>query len=325
MILLSVSSVICLTTNSWVIIWVLLEINTLAFCTLIKTFSKEKKRISEIRIKYFIIQSVSSGLLLFSSISIKTQHKTFKLCSIFALIALLIKIASSPFQQWFVNIVKKSKRKNGAILITWQKLAPVYLVIYQTKAFVWPFLILSRLVGAISQINKKEFKEIIAFSSVFNLRWILLAITFNTKIFILFSLIYWISVIIIIYVVKKSKIKEIRLSSNITTKKWVILTVVLNLAGIPPLAGFLAKWIVFTESLVNQSIAIVTILLVIRRVNLYVYTRIINRSVINNTKYNQKSNSKSEKILTKVILTTNLTPILVLTIYRKRQKNGLFW
>ena len=193
-----VRSLTCIIINSWVIIWIMLEINTLSFCFLVKTERKQKETITEIRIKYFIIQSLSSALLISGGICRKIwSNRELNLRSLIV-IALIIKIAAPPFHKWFVNIVQKIRLKTNSILMTWQKLAPVYLIIFQIKLVVIPFVFISALIGRIIQINKKKVTEIMAYSSVFNLRWILVGIITRLKTIILYSALYWGSVITVI-------------------------------------------------------------------------------------------------------------------------------
>jgi len=304
----------CFITNSWIVIWILLEINTLSFCSIIKTLSKQKKSLTEMRIKYFIIQSVSSSLLLFSALIIKEKENLLIPILTLIVISLIVKIASAPFQQWFVEIVKFSKWKNRTILITWQKLAPCYLVIYQIKAIVLPFIIFSAWVGRILQLNKTNIIEIIALSSVFNIRWIIFAIVVNTKIFLLFRSIYWISVWLSIKIIQDFSIKKISREPTQSNRRWYYFVVMINLAGIPPLAGFLAKWITFSEGVKITSMLTITVLLVISSINLFIYLRAINLISTKNTTKRQKEVKQSKKKLIITIIVANVFPIVIIAI-----------
>jgi NADH:ubiquinone oxidoreductase subunit 2 (subunit N) len=73
--------------------------NTLSFCFLVKTERKQKERITEIRIKYFIIQSLSSALLIRRGIIRKIwSNRELNLANLIV-VALIIKVASSPFHK----------------------------------------------------------------------------------------------------------------------------------------------------------------------------------------------------------------------------------
>lgn len=303
----------------------MLEINTLSFCCLIKTFSFEKKTIAEIGIKYFIIQSISSSILVFSCIAFYLNILIITFAIFIGAIALSIKIGCSPFHQWFINIVKITKWKNRTVLITWQKIAPVFLIVYQMKQLFYIFIIFSVVTGSLSQINKSIVIEVIAFSSVFNLRWIILAITLNIKILLVFSIIYWIAVVIVIVVVYETKIQKINRESVKVIKKWNYFIIIINLAGIPPLAGFLAKWVVFKEILNFSITRITTTFLLIRRINLYIYLRLINVMMTNVVYPKQKRYKKERKTLSLVVFIINVFPLVIIAMYRKRLQKGLFW
>ena len=303
----------------------MLEINTLAFCCLIKTFSLEKKFNTEIGIKYFIIQSISSSILVFSCILLNLNITFITFIIYLRVIALRIKIGCSPFHQWFINIVKTTKWKNRTILITWQKIAPVFLILYQAKFLFYIFMILSVFIGRLSQINKRYIIEIIGFSSVFNLGWMILAISLNRKILFFFSFIYWSSVLLVMLTIYKSKIIKINSEFVKITEKWNYFIVIINLAGIPPLAGFLAKWIVFKEILNISIILITTTFLVIRRINLFIYLRLLRLSVTVNTSRKQKTFKKRIKSFSKTIVMLNVFPLVMVINYRIRLKKGLFW
>jgi NADH:ubiquinone oxidoreductase subunit 2 (subunit N) len=300
--------------NTWLSIWVILEINTLSFCVIIKSQGKEKKNILEIRIKYFIIQSISSAFLLLSSISTKITKSLLIALFTLRIRALIIKSAAAPFHQWFISIVKSIKWKRATILMTWQKLAPTFLVLYQIKNIIYTFIATSLFVGAISQINKNKTLQIIAFSSVFNLSWILLAILINTKLFLRFSVIYWTTVVITIIILNLLKI-EVILKENIeSTDKWTYLIIILNLGGIPPIIGFLAKWLVFSEALANKYTITIRMILIIRRLNLYIYIRMLNFIVIRQTQNKQKRPKKNSKKLSIFITTLNRIPLIITVI-----------
>lgn len=309
--IITITSLNCIIINSWIIIWIMLEMNTLSFCFLVKTERKQKEIITEIRIKYFIIQSLSSALLIRRGI-IRKIWSNRRLTSLIV-VALIIKIAASPFHKWFVNMVKKIRLKNNTLLITWQKLAPVYLTIFQIKMVVLPFVIISALIGRTIQINKNKMVEIIAYSSVFNLRWILVRIIVRTKTIILYSILYWSSVITVITFLFISEFSLTNLENANQYNKYTYLIRGANLGGIPPRLGFISKVIVINEILKNKMAIMSTLLLMIRRVNIYIYIRIFNFVIIKKTEKRQvinKANKKIERIFIVIII----LPIIVICL-----------
>jgi NADH:ubiquinone oxidoreductase subunit 2 (subunit N) len=139
---------------------------------------------------------------------------------------------------------------------------PVFLIIYQNKTILFLFIIRSSVLGSSFILNKKSFKEILALSSIFNLSWILCAITIRLKILLLFSAIYWARLIPFIEDLLKIRNKPILFIKTI------------NLAGIPPLILFLAKWVTLSGMLKSNLILSAALILTIRSVNAFVYLRI---------------------------------------------------
>jgi NADH:ubiquinone oxidoreductase subunit 2 (subunit N) len=68
-----------------------------------------------------------------------------------------------------------------------------------------------------------------------------------------------------------------------------------NLAGIPPTSGFLAKWLVITQSLSQKIAVLTTSILVIRSINLYIYIRTFTPIVVKSFKKTQKEKDSSSK------------------------------
>jgi len=311
--------ILCLIINSWLFVWIFLELNTICLCSLIRLKDKQKTfSRSEIAIKYFIIQSVSSSILVLGLLVRKENNNTIFL--ILRIIAIMIKLAASPFHQWFISVTKNSKLTNNITLITWQKLAPTYFLIFLLKNIIMIFLVLSAFVGSISQINKKLIIEIIAFSSIFNLRWMIVRIIVSMKIFFLFCLIYWTSVLIIMFAIKNI-LKINTQIEKISSNKVIMLMILGNLAGIPPILGFLAKWMVFTENLKTGLLTVTTVLLISSAINFYIYLRMAPQ--IFNEKISQTKTSSNIKF--RIIAAIIMTPIFIILVYRACLNKGLFW
>jgi len=309
---LTISVGACILRNSWILIWVALEINTLAFCSIIKNSPKTK--ITELRIKYFVIQSVASVLLVSRITISKSPKLTLTFLVFIPLLSLLVKIAASPFQEWFVGITKNSGIKPAFILITWQKLAPLFLLLYQIKNILCLFIIISLISGRILQIDKILFLEILAYSSVFNLSWLIVAMTINNTLFLVFCLIYWTSVLLVILFIKNSKQKKINTTPNTRKEKWTLLLIMANLAGLPPIAGFLAKWMLIKEFAATQILMLIITGLILRSVNFFVYTRIITKNILKNSNQIQISPKQSTKVNTTLFIVSMLFPIPLIYI-----------
>uniref|UniRef100_UPI00315DF6BE NADH dehydrogenase subunit 2 n=1 Tax=Ceratozetella imperatoria TaxID=3127034 RepID=UPI00315DF6BE len=314
-ILIMLSSAMCLSSNSWVSIWFLLEVNTLSFCVYMKSFVPSlKKNATTNSISYFIIQSVASSILIFSALYSKMELGKNSTCLAIMAMSLMIKMAAVPFHTWFINIVKKSNWKANVIVMTWQKLAPTFLVIYQMKILVLPFILMSSFVGCLSQMNKVTLKEIMAFSSVFNISWSILSILCNMKLFILFMTVYWMSVLMSMSLIFLAKSKSMSTQPTEKIEKWILFTVMINLAGVPPLAGFVSKWLVLLESITMKVVILTSILLVISSMNLYIYMRMINSNIMKSMEKNQIVSKKSTKSMTSIVILISMATFPIVFI-----------
>ena len=93
-------------------------------------------------------------------------------------------------------------------------------------------------------------------------------------------------------------------------RKFSYLIAITNLGGIPPRLGFLAKIIVVAERLKTKMLLISTLLIVIRRINIYIYLRIFNFIIIKKTNKTQIIN-RSSKLIDKIMILSISLPILI--------------
>lgn len=307
---LILTPVMCVIRNSWLVLWVALEVNTLSFCTLIRNQTKKYiKRAKESAIKYFIIQSVASAVLV---IYLSTQKNLGSTEILFfgGTIAVLIKLAASPFHRWFVEVIKKTTLKNRIILITWQKLAPIYLLMFMMKPLIVLSMLLSTLIGRALQLTTKTILEIMALSSIFNLGWIIMALLSRTKTLLIFTGLYWISIMLVIAPLTKIKIRNIEKDVSSKFNPWSIIVIMATLAGLPPTIGFLAKWATVTQALKTKALILVRVILILRTVNFYIYLRTTLTIIISNQSNKQKRTKKATPGIMLATMIMNL-PILM--------------
>ena len=169
----------------------------------------------------------------------------------------------------------------------------------------------SSLIGSLLILNKKLIKEILAYSSIFNLRWIIMAISLNIKVFLGFTIIYWIVVILFLLIATKRNTKLIREIEKNLKGKETILFLISILGGIPPLIGFLTKWIVFSIAIKIIIKTICTTMLIIRTLNLYTYIRTVSPVLIKRTTKMQKNTNKSSFNLTWLLVVLNTLMLIV--------------
>lgn len=247
---------------------------------------------SESSIKYFIIQAIASSIFLISIIIIITKSKITSESilfnkSIYLIIntTICLKLGAAPLHFWFPEIIEGLNWINRLILLTWQKIAPIIILIYTVKSnlFISIIIIISTFIGRIGGLNQTSLRKILAFSSINHIGWIFRSIIINEIIWIIYFLIYSIINISIILSFKQIKIfflKQIFSSNNFNKNiNFLIAINILSLGGLPPFLGFLPKWIIIQNIRIN-SFFITLFIIIITLITLYFYIRIIYSNLI---------------------------------------------
>nr|SPC34981.1 NADH dehydrogenase subunit 2 [Paraleius leontonychus] len=310
---LALTTSTCFFANSWLIVWVLLEINTLCFCSLsFKKMEMSSDLMKESLMKYLVVQSIASAILILTMILKETNKNLSPLLLSAMVMALMIKMAAAPFHTWFIQVSKKSSWLSNQILFTWQKMIPTYLVVFQPKKMIMPFIIASAVLGSLFLMNKKSFKEIMALSSVFNISWMLAAVSVSLKMMLTFSLIYWTSLIFFIKEITRSKMESFN-EKDSSSNKVLLFSKTINLAGIPPLMLFTAKWMTFYHLVKIKMMVLPSLILILSSVNIYIYLRMASTMLLKNTTKEQKNKKGGYNYKGSIFLLTNIITLQMLT------------
>lgn len=218
-------TIIVLSSSSWILIWLGLELNLISFLPFINLNRNQKKN----RIIYYLVQSYGSLLILFGGLLEENFLRFFWL----VLVGMILKIGIIPFHFWVPTIIIDFNIFQCFVLLTWQKLAPLsILLIINFDSLIWTLVILNRVVGSIIVINSVDIRLVILFSSINHIRW-LFSILSNVKLLWFYLIIYFILLIPIFINLNNFII-------NVEINKSLMLNI-LNLGGIPPLRGFFLK------------------------------------------------------------------------------------
>lgn len=327
-------TIIVLTSSHWILTWIGFEINILAVIPiLIKKFNP---RAIEASTKYFLIQATASMLLIIG-ITINLLHtgqwtilnNLNPTASTLITIALAIKLGLAPFHFWVPEVTQGISLSSGIILLTWQKIAPLS-VLYQISPNINPKLllliaILSVLIGGWGGLNQTQLRKILAYSSIAHIGWISTILIYNPTIILLNLIIYIIITLsTFILFIHNSTTTTLALSqtwNKIPLITSLILILILSLGGLPPLSGFIPKWIIIQELTKNEIIIIPTFLAITALLNLYFYIRLTYATALtifpstNNIKIKwQFENTKKTIFLPPLIVISTilipLTPII---------------
>ena len=264
-----------LSSEAWFSIWAGLEFNLISFIPLL--MSKPTINSTEASIKYFIIQALASVILLLSIIIINTIP--ISIIYIILISALLVKIGAAPFHQWVPNVISAISWSNVLIILTWQKIAPIFILIKSIISSHNFFLLisasLSALVGGIGGINQTQARTLIAFSSIGHIGWITAAIIIDIKLTIIYFIIYVLTLFPLTYIFNLLSFKFLNSALNLINipPSTATLTFLLffSLGGIPPFLGFLPK-LLLIKIIISYNLFIPLIFLIIGSlINLYYY------------------------------------------------------
>nr|QOL00894.1 NADH dehydrogenase subunit 2 [Chorthippus aethalinus] len=297
---LMMGTILSISSNSWLGVWMGLEINLLSFTPML---TNSNMMMNESAIKYFIVQAMASTMLLFSILLIQMKYmiswEKQLIPSMMIWSSLLLKIGAAPFHFWFPEVMKASSWINCLILMTWQKIAPMMVLSYciQLKTFIFLVNILSIYIGAMGGLNQTSLKQILAYSSISHLGWMISSLIVSENVWELYFLVYSLLSMIMVLLFKSmnlSMLNQIYTANNVKTEiKFILFLSLLSLGGLPPFLGFLPKWIIIQLLIENNMTTIMTIMVVLTTITLYYYLRISFSALI--LSYSENSWSLSIK------------------------------
>nr|AIW06182.1 NADH dehydrogenase subunit 2 [Ideopsis vulgaris] len=279
------STLISISSNSWLGCWIGLEINLLSFIPLISNSNNLMN--SEASLKYFLTQTIASINFLFSILLKMFFMKNFLLNDLFSIMinmSLLMKMGSAPFHFWFPNIIEGLSWLNCFILMTWQKISPMILLSYYFNMnFILIIMIMNTIIGVIGSFNQNSIRKLLAFSSINNLGWMLASILISESIWNLFFIMYSFLNMIMCFIFYLINIFYINQMYNFNLNFFIKISIMINfmsLGGLPPFLGFFSKWIVINFLINNNLILICFFFIMMSLIMIFVYIRIIYSSLL---------------------------------------------
>lgn len=315
---------IMISSNHLLLLYLGIELLSLSLYSII-AFNKKSIYSSEAAVKYYILGAMSSGFLLFgisliygltgsllydeiyqqinllnlSNIDqdIRVLGLIFSLTFIF--ISLAFKFGAAPFHMWIPDVYHGSLITTTLLLSTVPKIAIFIILIkllglvFSGLAIFWSDIlqilaVLSIIIGNITAIAQTNIKRMLAYSTIANIGFILLALSvgsFDSFVASMFYVLTYIMTTILAFGLlselfsNNKAIEEIKDLSGLAKSNpvvaFMIMTIMLSYVGIPPFLGFHAKLFVI-QSLVQSSNILLSIFAVIMTViGSYYYLRVI--------------------------------------------------
>nr|QGQ56376.1 NADH dehydrogenase subunit 2 [Brachystomella parvula] len=316
---LILGTLMAISASSWFTAWMGLEINLMSMTPII--INKINFLTVEASIKYFLIQAMSSLILIFSSFLSYTSQKWGFLLSFdnMYFMSLSLKAGIAPLHFWFPQVIMCSNWIQCMVMLTWQKIAPFILMSYLNSKLMSAFIISSALIGTLGGMNQINIKMILVYSSIINSAWMLSLSSTNEIFWWMYFLSYTFMTFSASYVFIKisiEKISSLHKMSLPSLAKIVFLMNFLSLAGLPPFLGFFIK-IMAINMLMENNMNLLTIIILITTsiLSFYFYLRTSYSSLfINETSLSIKSMVETTVYLKIIFLLSMFSSLGILMI-----------
>nr|YP_010192456.1 NADH dehydrogenase subunit 2 [Dipterophagus daci]QZO77412.1 NADH dehydrogenase subunit 2 [Dipterophagus daci] len=307
LLMLIFSNYLALTSNSWMTLWISLEMNLLMFIPIII------KKINSIKIemamKYYLMQTLSSLLMI--NTMIEMNYKNYKL---FILnLIMIMKMGLSPFHKWLINMIYNINWHTLKFLMTIQKIIPMWILsMFWNFSFTMKFIIsINLMMSTLGGWNQTSLQKFIFFSSMNHSSWIMSSFIINKTWWMNYLLMYSIILMSMTYYFQFYKIFSFNQIFSLNINKWMILIFLINLfslMGMPPFMGFIPKW--YLMKLLMNNVLLILLLIFTTMLTFYFYSTLMLLTMINNYKINYKLKFKN----TNIILIMSMIPNLWLFI-----------
>ncbi|MAV57062.1 MAG: NADH-quinone oxidoreductase subunit NuoN [Pelagibacteraceae bacterium TMED247] len=305
---------VMVSSNDLILFYLGLELQSLALYIL-ASIDRDNIKSSEAGIKYFVLSALSSGLLLygcsllygfagstnFEEIALKTKEYNTGIIfgMVFILVGLAFKVSIVPFHMWTPDVYQGSptsvtsffsvvpKIAGMAIFIKFMYL-PFGQIIDQWQYILVFMSIASMILGAVAAMSQTNLKRLMAYSSIGHMGYALAGIAAgsengfkSTLVYISIYLVMNVGAFGCILLLKRGGkyIEEINelsgISKNHPLLSLGLLIILFSLAGIPPLAGFFAKFYIFMSVIESEMFTLAIVGLITTVLSAFYYIRII--------------------------------------------------
>nr|YP_009400243.1 NADH dehydrogenase subunit 2 [Floraphis choui]YP_009400321.1 NADH dehydrogenase subunit 2 [Floraphis meitanensis]ARW70235.1 NADH dehydrogenase subunit 2 [Floraphis choui]ARW70365.1 NADH dehydrogenase subunit 2 [Floraphis meitanensis] len=271
--LMMFSSMMSISSSNWLSMWMGLELNLFTFIPILN-FKMSIYSI-ESTMKYFLIQAFASIILLMFLIN-KSLFFMIQL-NFMIIIPLLMKLSLMPFHLWLPSMIEGLNWMSCFLLMTWQKISPMIMISYLNMNKMLIFTISMISLNNFFGMNQNSIRKILAMSSINNSSWMLMAIIMNENLWMNYFLIYSIlnlMIINILWIYKINYINQLKFFNFNFFLKLNMLMLIFSIMGLPPMLGFLMKWMLIKMLIYNKMIIILILLITLTILNLYFYLKL---------------------------------------------------
>nr|YP_010175315.1 NADH dehydrogenase subunit 2 [Neotoxoptera formosana]QSL98437.1 NADH dehydrogenase subunit 2 [Neotoxoptera formosana] len=270
--LLMFSTLMSISASNWLSMWMGLELNLFSIIPILNF--KSSIYSIEATMKYFLIQAFASILLLIFLIN---KNLLFMMNNnLLIMMPLLMKLSLMPFHLWLPSMMEGLNWISCLLMMTWQKITPLIMISYLNIDKNMIFLITFISMNSIFGLNQNSMRKVLAMSSINNSTWMLFAILMNENLWINYFLIYSLLNFLIIKMLNNYNINYINQLKFFNLNfffKLNMLMLIFSIMGLPPMMGFLMKWMLIKTLIYNNMYMIMMMLIMLAILNLLFYIK----------------------------------------------------
>ncbi len=321
----TVGGMLMVSSNSLLPIYMALELQALSLY-LLAAIKRDSAKSSEAGVKYFLLGSVASGLLLFGislvygftgTVDLNDLINYYKanighipvavfLGFTLIIIAMFFKVSAAPFHMWTPDVYEGSTTIVTTLFASLVKFIAIIILVrlYFNLTVVWQDMhqiviavaILSLIVGAFGAIRQNNIKRMLAYSAIGHIGFVLAGLAVGNidsiKAIILYAVIYSsLSLGSFAFLLmlqdesnkntdsKNDRIYELSAIAGLAKSSPIIAmslaVIMFSMAGIPPMAGFFAKFYILMSVVGNGFYTLAIIAVLCSVISAFYYLRIV--------------------------------------------------
>ncbi|CAN7246245.1 NADH-quinone oxidoreductase subunit NuoN [Rhizobium rhizogenes] len=317
LLLATLGILLMISAHDLISLYLSLELQSLALYV-VAAINRDNLKSTEAGLKYFVLGALSSGMLLYGMSLVYgfTGHTTFDAIAtalssetrslglvfglVFVLAGLAFKISAVPFHMWTPDVYEGAPTPVTAFFAAAPKVAAMAILVRLVITAFHPVLadwqqiivfisIASMVLGAFAAIGQRNFKRLMAYSSIGHMGYALVGLAAGNQTGVsgvmLYMVIYMVMTLGVFAIIMAMRRKDGRQVENVddlaglsTTNPFmatVLTALMFSLAGIPPLAGFFGKYFVFVAAIQAHLYALAIIGVLSSVVGAYYYLRVI--------------------------------------------------
>ena len=305
---------IMVSSNDLILFYLGLELQSLALYIL-ASIDRDNIKSSEAGVKYFVLSALSSGLLLYGCSliygftgstnfeEIANSSGDFNTGTIFGMVFILVglafKVSAVPFHMWTPDVYQGSPTSVTSFFSVVPKIAGIAIFIkflylpFREVLNEWQYILVfmsiaSMILGSVAAMGQTNIKRLMAYSSIGHIGYAIAGIAAGTEngfkstlVYISIYAVMNIGAFACILLMKRGgkyieEIEELSgVSKNHPLMSLGLLIILFSLAGIPPLAGFFAKFYIFMAVIESEMYTLAVVGLVTTVLSAFYYIRII--------------------------------------------------